>query len=310
MLKQQDQSCKKNGMTEISKKLREILTASVQKNPADGILLSGGLDSSIVASINPKLKAFTVSLEEHGEDIGFSQKVVRLLRMEHCHQNIKTEKAVEAVPEIMKVLESFDPALPNDLPVWFGLIKAKEMGITAVMTGDGSDELFGGYSFMEDIEDLEGYIRRISRNMFFSSSRLGEYFGIKIIQPYLDSQVVDLALSLGREWKIKRENGTLFGKWILRKAFEGTLPQEIIWQKKRPLRKIISEKVSNKDFQENADGIKFYNKEHFYYYKIYRQLFGRIPEPENGEKACPGCGTGIREDAYHCRLCGWVKDLI
>jgi asparagine synthase (glutamine-hydrolysing) len=306
-------------MDKISSRLRELLIASMQKNPADGILLSGGLDSTIVASINPKLKAFTVSLENRGGDIGFSQRVVHLLRMEHFHQNIETERAVEAVPQVMRVLKSFDPALPNDLPVWFGLKKAKEMVIRAVMTGDGSDELFGGYSFMEDIEDLEGYIQRISRRMFFSSNRLGEYLGIRIVQPYLDRDVVDLALSLGREWKIRRENGTLFGKWILRKAFEGTLPQEIIWQEKRPLeigsgmtelRKIISEKVSDKDFQENADGVRFYNKEHFYYYKIYKQLFSRIPEPENGEKACPGCGTGIQEDAYHCRLCGWVKDFI
>jgi len=105
----------------------------------------------------------------------------------------------------------------------------------------------------------------------------------------------------------------------LRKAFEEILPQEILWQDKRPIecgsgmakiRDIISSEVSEKEFSRanKTCSVKFINKEHYYYYKAYKDEVGNIPEPGEGEKECPACGAGMDIYAFHCKTCGNVLD--
>ncbi|MBC7190285.1 hypothetical protein H5U35_08840, partial [Candidatus Aerophobetes bacterium] len=109
-------------------------------------------------------------------------------------------------------------------------------------------------------------------------------------------------------------------KWILRKAFEGFLPDEIIWQDKRPLeegsgtkklREVLTCAVSDEEWKEAKikKQVMFLNKEHFYYYKIYKREIGKIPEPLPGEKTCPGCGAGLKKGGWHCRVCGWTEKI-
>ncbi len=111
--------------------------------------------------------------------------------------------------------------------------------------------------------------------------------------------------------------GKLWGKWILRKAFEDVLPKEIIWQDKRPLeygsgmtklREIISSKISDDEFEEKKKlyPINFLNKEHLYYYEIYRNAIGEIRKPKEKEKECPYCGGGMGISSFHCKTCGGV----
>ena len=213
--------------------LRKRLTIAVQKNTASGMLFSGGLDTSILAAINPRVKAITVSLKSYGEDIKYSDSVAKLLNMERFYRSVDIDEAVEAIPEVIKITKSFDPAIPNDLPVYFGLVLAKKLSMNRVMTGDGSDELFGGYSFMVNMNDLGKYIQRISQRMRFSSSEMGDFFGIEIPQPFIDKDIVGFALQIPVELKVRQDNGKVWGKWILRKAFEGILPEEFIWQDKK-----------------------------------------------------------------------------
>ncbi|MDP8258280.1 MAG: asparagine synthase C-terminal domain-containing protein [Candidatus Aadella gelida] len=297
--------------------LRDKLFRSVERNKSDGILFSGGLDSAILAGIDPDVRAVTISLEGQGEDVKYAAETAGFLGLEHHLIKVDASEAIAAVPEVIKVLRSFDPALPNDIVAYFGIKQARDIGIERMMTGDGSDELFAGYSFMREMDDLEEYIRRISSSMRFSSNELGDFLDVDIKQPYLDQDVVDISLGMGRDIKIKMENDKVFGKWILRKAFEGILPEDVIWQSKRPLeygsgmtgiRDIITLKVSDEEFEEaeKAEGISFFNKEHYYYYKIYRDVVGDIPLPERDEKACPACGAGMKPVAFHCKVCGHV----
>lgn len=301
-------------MNEIIKNLKKVLSDTIERSSHKGLLFSGGLDTSILAVIKPKVAGVTVSLESDAEDIPYSVSLASFLNIEHFHRKVDVDEAIESIPKVIKILKSFDPAIPNDLVVYFGLELAKNLGIDIVATGDGSDELFGGYSFMEDMDDLENYILRISEEMSFSSNKFGKSMEIKIIQPFMDKNVVDFALKIPAHLKIRRYNDKVWGKWILRKAFEDVLPENVIWQSKRPLeygsgmnklRQIISHKVSDEEFKENSS-VKFINKEHFYYYKIYRKVIGEIPKPKGDERSCPGCGAGIKRGGLHCKICGNV----
>jgi asparagine synthase (glutamine-hydrolysing) len=312
-----EQFCSKRNFEQ---KIRKLLSEKVKRNPYKGLLFSGGLDTSILVSINPKIVAITVSLGSCAEDISYSKSLSKFLNIEHFHKIVEIDEAIESIPKVIKILKSFDPAIPNDLVVYFGLSFAKNLGLDTVATGDGSDELFGGYSFMEDVADLAGYIQKISAEMSFSSNDIGEFFDIKIIQPFLDSSIVDCALQIPANLKIRKYGGKLWGKWILRKAFEDVLPKEIIWQSKRPLeygsgmtklRGIIGLKISDEEFEEKKRlyPINFLNKEHLYYYEIYRKELGEIPKPKNGQECCPGCGAEMKRISFHCRTCGWAKPI-
>ncbi|MEW6417350.1 MAG: asparagine synthase-related protein [Nitrospirota bacterium] len=308
-------------MQQLILKLREKLRKAVKRNSASCLLFSGGLDTSILAALNPDILAITVSLESSGEDFRYAEFLAQRLNLRHYHKIVNIDEAIDSIPSVIKILKSFDPAIPNDLVVYFGLIMVKEMGANQVITGDGADEIFAGYDFMQRIDDLESYIQRISKNMNFSSNKFGEFFGIKIIQPFIDKKIIDFALKIPADLKIRKYNGEVWGKWILRKAFEDLLLPEIIWQDKRPLeygsgmrriREIITAKVSEEEFtcKKKLYPVKFMNKEHLYYYEIYRKEVGEIPKPQGTQKECPGCGAGMERVVFHCKVCGHVLDWI
>lgn len=299
--------------------LRKIFAQTVDRNQADGILFSGGLDSALVAAYAKNSKAVSIGLESYGEDRYYADKVVKFLKLDYYHRAVKIEEAVAVIPEVIKILESFDPAIPNDVTAYLGLKCAKDMGIKSMMTGDGSDEIFAGYDFMLEIKDLKGYMARMHSAMQFSSNKIGKALGIEIKQPFLDNEFMDFSQGIDLDLKIRRENGQAWGKWILRKAFEGVLPQEVLWQSKRALeygsgmtelRKVVESKVSDEEFEKGKRDfpIRFWNKEHFYYYCIYRQVVGEIPAPKKGEKICGCCGAGMDQRAFHCKVCGEVLE--
>jgi len=282
---------------DIYEQLRNELAEAVERNRADAILLSGGLDTSVLALLAKPKIAFTVALKgSRARDIYYSEKVSRLLAIEHKKMEFTFKEALDALPEVIGILKTFDLALPNDLSIYFALKLAKENNVSAVMTGDGSDELLAGYSYMATLspEDLERYIRALSGNWHFSANHLGDALGIEIKQPFLDEDFVR------------------FGR------FEDLMPQEIIWRKKEPieygsgsneLRDVISSMVSQEEFQlaREKTGIRFINKEHFFYYRVYCEVVGEIPKAQGDDKSCPCCGARIHR--AHCRVCGFSPSL-
>lgn len=298
-------------------RLKRKLIESVQRNKVPGLLFSGGVDTSILALLNPDARAVTVSLGSYGEDSHYAKLVAKSLKLKHDYRIVDVDEAIDSIPAVIKILKSFDPAIPNDLAVYFGLETIKEMGIKEIMTGDGADEIFAGYDFMRDMKELEKYIKRISSLMSFSSNEIGDFLGIKIKQPYIDKEFIDFALDIPLEFKIRKENGKVWGKWILRKAFEDDLHGEIVWQDKRPLeygsgmsrlREIIASKIPDEEFREKSESypVKFINKEHLYFYEVYRDVIGEIPAPKENEKACPYCSGGMGISSFHCKICGGV----
>ncbi len=128
-------------MNEIITNLKKALSEAVRRNSYKCLLFSGGLDTSILVSINPKIVAITVSLKSEGEDIHYSKSLAKFLNIKHIFKRVEVDEAIEKIPEVIKILKSFDPAIPNDLVVYFGLELAKNLGLDAVATGDGSVDL-------------------------------------------------------------------------------------------------------------------------------------------------------------------------
>jgi asparagine synthase (glutamine-hydrolysing) len=314
---------------DIFEQLRSKLKEATKRNRADAILLSGGLDTSILAFIAKPTIAFTVALKDsQAPDLNYSEKISSLLGIEHKKMEFTLEEALNALPDVIRILKTFDLALPNDLSLYFALKLAKENSVCSVMTGDGGDELFAGYSYMVGLplKELEGYIRELSKNWHFSANELGRALGIEVKQPFLDKDFVRLALEIDPALKAKEG----IGKHILRKSFEDLIPREIVWRKKEPieygsgsnrLHEIIENMVSDEEFRsvKEKTGIKFINKEHCFYYRIYNEVVGEIPQTSpsapstftgegRGEvERCPCCGASM--GIYHCRTCGFSRPL-
>jgi len=304
--------------------LRELLCDVVEKNSADALLLSGGLDTSILAAVSGGKcgKAFTVSMNG-APDLEYARKVAEMFHYDVHHIiEITENEALEIIPEVIKALRTFDEdSIPNDIAIYFALQEAKELGIERVMTGDGADELFAGYSFMHDMNagELEKYIKNISKVLYFSSNKLSAFFGIEIKQPYLDKKIIDFALNIDPSMKVKKIGDKSYGKWLLRKAFEKEL-KEIAWREKTPielgagttkLRNIIKSRISDNEFIEKKKRYKidFVNKEHLFFYEIYKQVVGEVPEAKTGN-ACPRCGAEFPDNRFYCDICGfWALPL-
>jgi len=298
--------------------LRSKLKEAVERSRADGILLSGGLDTGILAFVARPSTGFTVALKgSPAPDIVYSEKISRLLGIKHKKMEFTMEEAINTLPEVIRILKTFDLALPNDLAIYFALKLARENRITSVMTGDGADELFAGYSYMAELppKDLERYIRRLSQNWHFSANELGKALDVEIRQPFLDADFVRFALEISTEFKVK--DGV--GKYILRKSFEDLIPAEIVWRRKEPieygsgstkLHEIINNMVTDEEFQSarKEGDIKFINKEHFFYWRIYNQVVGAIPKARDDEISCPCCGAAM--GTYHCPTCGFSRPLL
>jgi asparagine synthase (glutamine-hydrolysing) len=303
---------------DLCEQLRNNLKEAVERSRADGILLSGGLDTSILAFVAKPSTGFTVALKNSpASDLSYSEQVSKLLGIQHETMEFTTEEALATLPEVIGILKTFDLALPNDLSIYFALKLAKESGINSVTTGDGADELFAGYSYMAELtpKDLDTYIRRLSQNWHFSANELGRALGVEIKQPFLDGDFVRFALEISPELKVK--DGV--GKYILRKSFEGLIPAEIVWRRKEPIEygsgstkvhEIIDSMVTDEEFQSARKkvDIKFINKEHFFYWRIYDQVVGEIPKAKAGEIKCPCCGAAMGR--YHCPTCGFSRPLL
>ncbi len=293
---------------------------------AEGILLSGGLDTSIITAIASKyqkLKAFTVAFEEApSPDVEYAKQMAEKLKLEHTIHNMDMDELNTELRSIISIMKSFDPMeIRNSVVILVDMKVAKDAGVNTVLTGDGADELFAGYSFLFNYskEELERELQKMWENMRFSSQELAVHLNMEVKLPYLDEEFQSFARQIDPELKVHRENESVIGKWILRKAFEGILPHNIVWRVKTPIEQgsgtsylpqIFDELISDTEFEEKKrnylerDGVEIRDKEHLTYYEIYRSKIG-VPAPKDPEgKICPKCNSNVPKNATYCRTCG------
>lgn len=313
--------------TELEQKLRSVLSETVGRcvDCNTGILLSGGLDTSILAYEAAKcveLKAYTVAMKgADAPDLRYAGLMSRHLCLEHKVLEFGMEEVREALPKLIKILRVFDPMeVRNSLAIYLAMGFSKEDGRKTLITGDGADELFAGYDFIinKTPEEIEKDLRHLWKLMTFSSFDIGKNYGLGVKAPYLDEKLKEFAMGLGVEFKIGRRKGELFGKWILREAYEGMLPEEIIWRVKTPIERgtgtsmlpsLFEKEISDELFNErrkfylDEDSVRIRDKEHLAYYEVFREVVGP-PRATGSGRRCPDCTSMLREGSKFCRTCG------
>ncbi len=306
--------------------IRSLLEKAVLRNLCEGIMLSGGLDTSIIAylaSHHTQLKAITVAFAAApASDVEYAKLIAKHLGIDHKIFQFNEHELFEAIPKVIEIIKSFDPMeIRNSASIFLALKSARENDIKSMMTGDGSDELFAGYSFLFNLqkEQLDDRLFKMWGNVFFSSLLIGRSFGITIKLPYLDREFKSYAMNLDSGYKIKSEGHKIWGKWILRKAFEGLLPEAIVWRMKTPiehgsgttiLTNILEKRIDDSEFKEKKseymkkDRVIIRDKEQLYYYEIYRSVIGVPHKIEHSCKNCPFCNSDVPESAKYCKVCG------
>jgi asparagine synthase (glutamine-hydrolysing) len=309
---------------ELVRDLRRVVESAVERNWAEVILLSGGLDTSIVASLAARqghLRAYTVALEgAPSPDLEYARLMASNLGITHKVLFFNLDEFMERLPEVVKSLRVFDPMeVRNSAAVYMGIKAAEKDGVTSLLTGDACDELFAGYSFLFNLDPagLKKALNHLWDVMSFSAVPMAESLGITAKIPFLDPEVKQLASRIDPSFLVVEENGRKWGKWIVRKAFEDLLPVEITWRVKTPIEHgcgttilphVFEEKISDQEFQEKKYAIKeedrvtIRDKEHLAYYEVFRRVMGG--RPVTSGQICPHCQYEVRKDATFCRTCG------
>ena len=308
---------------------KNILTNICTKEDHDGILLSGGLDSSILAyHIKPKY-SITISVDKESPDYFYSSLIAKKkYSINHHMINISYKEVLTNIEELIEEFKTFDPIfLKNSVVQLIGFKIAKEMNINSLVIGDGADELFAGYNFLhkytEDPEILDNKIGSLIQNMDFFSIRFSNKLGLKIFLPFLQKEIAEFSQKITIKEKISKKDGTFYGKFFLRKCYENILGEEIVWREKNALEKgsgvtnlkyyIENNMITDSEYiveeeKSKSEGVEIRNKEHLYFYKIYRKFFRPpredIPNESNTIKKCPFCKSIFSWKGNFCKVCG------
>ena len=303
--------------------LAELLEAAVARTPCEAILLSGGLDTSIVASLAVRHGLrFAVTVVAGGDapDLPYATSIADRLGLEHVVLRRSLDDLVRALPELIGILGTFDGMyLRNDVVILEGLKEVSRRGFTSCWVGDAADELFAGYSFMFErpAAEIEATVRRFSTSMHFNGPRLGERLGVTVRSPYLDPSVVACALALRGEDLVVERDGTRLGKAPLRRAFAETLGDRHAYRRKDPIeigsgattlkahvQPSAAEYTTESAAILAADHVRIRDAESLAYYRMYRGVFGGPPQADPSmPKLCPDCGARGPDGTY-CRVCG------
>ena len=310
-------------MEEFSHSIYNVLEESCNECKSNLISLSGGLDSSIIAYFLKPRKPNTVAIIAEdfvSTDLTYCQMISKEMELPLTIYNVRTEEILEAIEGTIKILKNFnDIEIRNNVVMYLAIKWAKEKGEKSIITGDGADELFAGYSFLinKSEEELTTEIKRICSIMHFPTQKIGKALGVTIESPFLNENVIKLAEEIPVSLKVKEENGKRHGKWILRKTFEKHIPHQIAWREKSPMQEgsgtagltnlfdsIIGEEqfVEKKLSVEKTDRVIIRSRESMHYYEIFKKLFG-TPVDSKSDEVCPYCKHHVGKSKF-CRMCG------
>jgi asparagine synthase (glutamine-hydrolysing) len=309
---------------EIIDRTYEILEKAASKCTAEHLLLSGGLDSTILAYFlkNRKTSCITIISKDFvANDLTYCQLAAQRFDLPLHIKMCDAAEIYNGVEETIKILKNFnDIEIRNNVVIYLALEELKKLGFDKIITGDGADEIFAGYNFLlnKSKDDLERDLQRISKIMHFPSQKIGKSMGVVVESPFCTKEVIDFAKTIPVDLMVRQENEKRFGKWILRKAFEDKIPRSIAWRSKSPMQDgagtqgltgLFEVTIPDNVFAEKAkkikedDGVTIRTKESLQYYEIYRKHYDMPVFDETGTK-CPDCHHTIDDDSKFCRMCG------
>lgn len=311
-------------MQEILDQAYDIMQKAVAKCSGKCLSLSGGLDSTILAYFLKDKGIRTISIISDdfvSSDLTYCQMVTQRFDMPLSIKMCQIDEIYSGIEETIKILGNFnDIEIRNNVVMYLAILEAKRAGFDRIITGDGADELFAGYSFLvnKDADELKADLQRIARIMHFPSQKIGKSLGVEVESPFCEKEVAEFARSLPVSLLVQEHDGKKFGKWVLRKAFEDKIPGAIAWRQKSPMQdgagtqgltRFFEIAIPDAAFAEKAariketDGVTLRSKESLQYYEIYRKNFGVPPRGQVGT-TCPDCMHQIENDSKFCRMCG------
>lgn len=307
-------------------RIREAVRRATVRNLGDSMLLSAGLDTSIVASVaseTRKFACYTVRFRlGDSPDIAYAETLTKKLGLPWKIVDLEDGDSLETTLDaVVGTLGTFDPMeVRNSATIYRGMKELASAGYREVMTGDAADELFAGYSFIYNLppKKMMEALHHLWDVMQFSSIPLARSLGMEAKIPYLDEGVVKIAKRLGPESLVGVKDGTKYGKYLLRVAFEDAIGAGAAWRAKVPieygsgttlLTEYLSGKVKDADFLSRKekirrDGVNIRDKEQLVYYEMYARRFPPPGETARTHLRCPECGTDVNDGATFCTRCG------
>ncbi|MGV4415403.1 asparagine synthase B [Chryseobacterium sp. T1] len=239
----------------IRKGLEEAVHRQLMSDVPYGVLLSGGLDSSIIAAVTakfarqrvesgdtqeawyPRLHSFAVGLEG-SPDLAAAQKAADYIGSVHHEIKYTVQEGLDAIKDVIYHLETYDvTTIRASTPMYLLARVIKSMGIKMVLSGEGSDELFGGYLYFHKAPSAQAFheetVRKLGKLHLYDCLRANKSlmaWGIEGRVPFLDKEFMDIAMTINP--KDKMITPDRMEKWVLRKAFEDLLPESIAWRQK------------------------------------------------------------------------------
>lgn len=295
--------------------LRAALEAAVERQLMTdvpyGVLLSGGLDSSIISAVAkkyaskrietgntqdawwPQLHSFAVGLVG-SPDLAAARKVANHIGTIHHEINFTVQEGLDAIRDVIYHVETYDvTTIRASTPMYLLARVIKSMGVKMVLSGEGADEIFGGYLYFHKAPNAEEFhketVRKLDKLHLYDCLRANKSlasWGVEGRVPFLDKEFMDVAMRLNPKDKMAG-NGKM-EKWILRKAFEDYLPESVAWRQKEQfsdgvgynwidtLREMTSNLVSDEQMAKVNETFPVnppMNKEEYYYRTIFTDFF-------------------------------------
>ena len=308
-----------------AEELRESLEAAVQRQMMSdvpyGVLLSGGLDSSVISAITkkyaarriesggredawwPQLHSFAIGLKG-APDLAKARKVADFIGTVHHEIHYTVQEGLDALRDVIYFIETYDvTTVRASTPMYLLARVIKSMGIKMVLSGEGADEIFGGYLYFHKAPDARAFheetVRKLSKLHLYDCLRANKSlaaWGVEGRVPFLDKEFLDVAMRLNPQAKMCP--GKTIEKRVLREAFAGMLPADVTWRQKEQfsdgvgygwidsLKEVAARVVSDEEMAHAAERFPVNpprNKEEY----CYRRLFEEHFPSENAARSVP-----------------------
>lgn len=296
---------------ELRQALEDAVHRQLMSDVPYGVLLSGGLDSSVTSAIAkkyserrieaddkekawwPQLHSFSVGLEG-SPDLAAAQKVADHIGTVHHEIQFTIQEGLDAIRDVIYQLETYDiTTVRASTPMYLMARVIKSMGIKMVLSGEGADELFGGYLYFHKAPSAQEFhdetVRKLSKLHMYDCLRANKSlaaWGIEGRVPFLDKAFMDVAMRINPKDKMITKDR--MEKWVVRKAFEDMLPESVAWRQKEQFsdgvgyswidtlkaiveKEITDEQMANAHFRFPIQTPQ--NKEEYYYRSIFESHF-------------------------------------